>query len=183
MSRHARILFGIALVAVVFAGVVLVSSALADIGVIRRVAASFQGDDVVLVTNRTNRPIVTASRMMPGDQVRGSIKVGNFGDDPGVLWVKPRKQRDMLSMYGVALSKRLMLRIVSLSKPRGTVWLGYVRDLRRARLGVLKPSQVKRYRFIVQFRVRPPARGAMSESLFMRATYKTDWVFRLTPKR
>lgn len=183
MSYRLKTFFAVLLVAVAIAGVVLVSSALADIGVIRRVAASFRGDDVVLITSRTNRPIIQAERMQPGDKVRGSIKVGNFGDDPAILWVKPRKQRDILSMYRVALSKRLMLRIVSLTRPRRTVWRGYVRDLGRVRIGVLKPGQVRRYRFVVEFRVRPPVRSGLHENLFMRGTYKTDWVFQLTPKR
>jgi len=171
------------LLALAFAGAVLVSTALAEMGAIQRVAATFKGHDVVLVTNRTNMPIVTAERMMPGETVRGSIKVGNFGDHAGILWVKPRRQADTVGIFGGRLSQRLMLRIVRLSRPRGTVWRGYVRELGRVKLGLLRPGEVRRFRFIVQFRVRPPARSRLSESLFMRSTYKTDWVFQLTPKR
>jgi len=183
MSRAMRRLSVLLLVALVFAGVVLVSSALADIGAIRRVGAMFKGNDLVLVTSRTNLPILRAERMLPGQKARGAIKVGNFGDDPGELWVRPRRQVDTKGIYGGELSQRLILRIVSLSPPKGTVWRGYVRDMGRVRLGTLRPGQVRRFRFVVQFRVRPPVRSALRPNLFMKATYKTDWVFRLMPKR
>jgi hypothetical protein len=171
------------LLALAFAGAVLVSTALAEMSAIQRVGAMFKGSDVVLVTNRTNLPIVRAERMLPGQTARGSIKVGNFGDDPGTLWVKPRRQVDTVGIFGGELSQRLMLRIVSLSRPKGTAWRGYVREMGRVKLGVLRPGQVRRFRFIVQFRVRPPARSGLHENLFMKSTYKTDWVFQLTPKR
>lgn len=184
MGPRARILVAALLVAVALVGVVLVSSALAEIAAVKRVAASFSGNDLVLVTNRTNKPIVTADRMLPYQKVRGTVRLANRGRDPGVLWVKPRRQSDIESIYGGRLSKRLILRIVRLTYPRGTVWQGYVRSLGRGvKLGILKPGQVARYRFVVQFRPRPPLRVPQGASFYMKGTYKTDWVFTLRPKR
>lgn len=170
------------LFAILFAGVVLVSNALADIS---SVTDLFASRDVVLVTNRTNIPIATADRMMPGDRARGVIKVGNFGTKKGVLYVRPRRVVDKPGPRGGHLSWRLVLRIQELRKngTTRTVWRGYVTELKRARIGTLKPGQIRRYRFTVQFRMRPPARSTLSASVLMGARYKTDWVFVLKPKR
>ena len=63
------------------------------------------------------------------------------------------------------------------------MWRGYVTELKRVRIGTLKPGQIRRYRFTVQFRMRPPARSTLNPTVLMGASYKTDWVFVLKPKR
>jgi hypothetical protein len=167
---------------VLFAGVVLVSNAMADIS---SVTDLFADRDVVLVTNRTNVPIVTAERMMPGDSARGVIKVGNFGTKTGVLYVRPRRVVDNPGPRGAHLAWRLVLRIQEIRKngTTRTVWRGYVTELTKVRIGTLKSGQVRRYRFTVKFRVRPPARSNLDPTLFMGARFKTDWVFVLKPRR
>lgn len=170
------------MLAVLFLGAVLVSNAVADISSITDL---FADRDVVLVTNRTNLPIVTAKRMLPGDKARGVIKVGNFGSKRGVLYVRPRRVVDEPGPRGGRLSWRLLLRIQEIRSDGSTrtAWYGYITELTRVRIGTLKPGQVRRYRFTVQFRVRPPARSSLNPNLFMAASFKTDWVFVLKPKR
>jgi hypothetical protein len=173
----------VALLTVLFGGVVLVSSALADIS---SVTDLFAGSDVVLITSKTNLPIATADRMLPGDRARGVIKVGNFGTRTGVLYVKPRRIVDKPGPRGGHLSWRLTLRIQELRADgtTRTAWFGHVTELtRRVRIGTLKPGTTRRYRFTVHYRMWPPARSAVSPELLMGASYKTDWVFVLKPKR
>ncbi len=39
-----------------------------------------------------------------------------------------------------------------------------------------------RYRFVVRFVTRPPARGCRIDSLFMGSRYTTDFVLKLVPR-
>jgi hypothetical protein len=170
---------------VLAAGVVLVSTALAGIGAVNDVTRLFAGSKVVLITDRTNLPIVKAERMLPGDRAAGVIKVGNFGTRPGVLYAKPRRVADKAGPNGGHLSWRLMLRVQELKKGgrTRTVWYGRIDDFKRVRLGVLKAGKTKRYRFTAHFRMRPPVKSTLSANLLMGSSFKTDWVFELKPKR
>jgi len=167
------------------AGVVLVSTALAGIGAVKQVAKQFAPRKLVLVSSRVGRPIVTAERMVPGDRTRGFVKVKNKGTASGVLYVRRRRSANTLGLGDGRLSDKLFLTIyrVGRHKGPGRLWRGYLGSMGRVRIGVLKPGEVRRYRFVVQFRTRPPLRGAQVDNLYMGSRYTTDFVIRLVPRR
>lgn len=165
------------------ASLALVATALADLGAVRDLPKRF-ADKPAISNSRSGRFIVRAERMTPGKTVRGQVRIVNKGGRAGVLYVSPRNQYDKPGPYGALLSTKLYLRIRQMGRHGArTVWRGYLSGMERVRLGVLSPGAVRDYRFVVTFRMHPPARQALTDNDFQRSRFTTDFVWRIVPLR
>lgn len=160
------------------------SQALADLGAVRDVAKTFS-DAPTVKNGRAGSWIVRGDHMVPGQRVRGRVRIKNGGRRTGVLYVRPRRALDTPGPGGAPLSTRLLLAIRRIDRRGGlhTVWKGYLSEMGKVRVGVLRPGAVRRYRFVVLFRVRPPARGSFRDNAFQDSRFATDFVWQLVPLR
>lgn len=170
----------IAVAATLAASLALVGTALADLGAVKQLPRTFAGDPV-LTNSRGGRFIVRGDRMVPGQKVRGQVRIANRGARTGVLYVRLRRPNDTPGAGGAALSSRLLLAIRRVDR-RGhlhTVWKGYLGSMGRVRVAVLRPGAVRRYRFVVRFRVHRPARGVFTDNDFQGSRFTTDFAWQL----
>lgn len=181
VKRTLRLLLAAATLA---GSLVLVGTALADLGALKDLPRQF-AEGPVIVNSKAGRFIVRGERMVPGDKVRGQVRIANKGTRPGVLYVRPRGALDRPGPWRAPLSSRLLLAIRRVDRHGGlhTVWRGYLQGMGRVRVGVLKPGAARRYRFVVLFRVRPPARGVYRGNAFQRSSFETDFVWQLVAVR
>jgi hypothetical protein len=175
------LVFALALLA---GGALFVSAALADLGAVKQLPQTF-ADQPVLTNSRAGRFIVRADGMVPGQRARGQVRVANRGKQTGVLYVRLRRPKDTAGIGGAELSAKLLLAIrrVDHNGNLRTVWKGYLGAMDRVRVAVLRPGAVRRYRFVVRFRVHPPARGYFSDNDFQGSRFSTDFVWELVPVR
>ncbi len=171
-------------VATLAASLVMVGTALADLGAVEELPRLFT-DRPVLANSKAGRFVVCGERMVPGQKVRGQVRIANKGTRTGVLYVRPRGALDRPGPGRAPLSSRLILAIRRIDRRGGlhTVWRGFLGDMGRVRVGVLRPGAVRRYRFVVQFRVRPPARGVYLDNAFRQSSFTTDFVWQLVAVR
>jgi len=171
----------VGLVAVILAAsLALVATALADLGAVTQLPKTF-ADKPVLTNSRAGRFIVRAERMVPGQKARGQVRVANKGTETGVLYVRLSRSRDVRGVGRAKLSAKLLLAIRRVDRHGNlrTVWKGYLGAMDRVRVGVLRPGAVRRYRFVVRFRVHPPALGCFSDNDFQGSRFTTDFVWEL----
>ncbi len=102
-----------------------------------------------------------------------------------MLYVRPRNAVDTPGFWGGELSQKLVLTIrrIDRSGSLHTVWKGHLSAMGKVRLAVLRPGAVRRYRFVVRFQMRPPARGYVVANRFQRSRFTTDFVWQLVPLR
>jgi hypothetical protein len=162
------------------ASLILVATALAGLGAVKELSQTF-ADKPVLVNSRAGRFIVRGDHLVPGQKVRGQVRVANKGKQRGVLYVRLRRPRDEAGLRGADLSAKLLLAIRRVDR-RGhlhTVWKGYLGAMDPVRVAVLRPGAVRRYRFVVRFRIHPPARGFFSDNDYQGSRFTTDFVWEL----
>lgn len=166
------------------ASLVLVATALADLQPVKDLPKMF-ADKPVLANSRAGRFIVRGEDMVPGDKVRGQVRITNKGTLTSVLYVRPRNALDEPGPRRGPLSTKLLLAIRRIDRRRKahTIWKGYLESMGKVRVGVLKPGAVRRYRFVVTFRVRPPARGYFTDDHFQGSRFTTDFVWQFVPKK
>jgi hypothetical protein len=166
------------------AGTLLVSTALADLHAVRDLSKTFASKPV-LVNSRAGRFVVRGVHMMPGQTVRGRVRIRNKGTKAGVLYVRPRRQLDTPGFSGGELSGKLLLTIkrVGRNGRLRTVWRGYLSGMGKVRLGLLQPGSVRRYRFIVYYNPGLPARGVLDAEHFEGSRFTTDFVWTLVSVR
>jgi hypothetical protein len=179
--RHTARLIVVA--AILAASLVLVASALADLGAVRGLPRMF-ADKPAISNSRSGTFIVRADRMTPGKSVRGSVRIVNKGGAAGVLYVSPRNQLDKPGPYGAELSTKLYLTIRVVGRHgTTTLWRGYLSGMGKVRLGVLRRGVARTYRFIVTFRMHPPARQVLTDNDFQKSRFTTDFVWKIVPLR
>lgn len=168
--------------ATIVSALVLVTSAMADLGSLERLAQLFEGQPII-VNSRAGEYIVRGRNLAPGQKVRGEVRVRNRGKGVGILYVRPRRPVDVPGPWGGELSQKLVLTIrrVDRNGDAHTVWRGHLAAMGRVRLGVMKPGAVRRYRFVVSFQMRPPARGYVVADQYQLSRFRTAFRWQLVP--
>lgn len=166
------------------ASLILVTTALAGLGEVKELSETF-ADKPRLTNSRSGRFIVRGDHLLPGQKVRGQVRIANKGKQRGVLYVRLRRPLDEPGLRGAELSGKLLLAIRRVDR-RGrlhTVWKGYLGAIDRVRVAVLRPGAVRRYRFVVRFRVHPPARWFFSDNDYQGSRFTTNFVWELVDLR
>ena len=177
-----RTLTALLAVAMLVTGLALTSTALADLTSLERLAELFEGQPLI-VNSKAGEYIVRGKNLVPGQKVRGQVRIKNEGKGMGVLYVRPRRLVDTPGPWGGELSQKLVLTIRRIDR-RGnahTVWRGHLAAMGKVRLAVLKPGAVRRYRFVVSFQLRPPARGYVVANSYQLSRFRTAFVWQLVP--
>jgi hypothetical protein len=164
------------------AAMVLTSTALADLTSLERLAELFEGQPII-VNSKAGEYIVRGENLVPGQKVRGQVRIKNKGRGVGILYVRPRRAVDTPGPWGGELSQKLVLTIRRINRDGSlhTVWRGHLATMGRVRLAVLRPGAVRRYRFVVAFQMRPPARGYVVANSYQLSRFKTAFVWQLVP--
>lgn len=181
-SRAGLVLRALIAAATVVAGLVLVTSAMADLSREERFALLYDGQPLI-VNSKAGDAIVKGRNLAPGQRVRGQVRIKNKGQGAGVLYVRLRRPIDQPGPWGGELSQNLLLTIRRIDRGGSlhTVWKGHLGAMGKVKLAVLRPGAVRRYRFVVQFRVRPPARGYFVANRFQLSRFTTAFVWQLVP--
>jgi hypothetical protein len=168
--------------ATIVCALVLVTNAMADLSSLERLARLFDGQPII-VNSKAGTYIVRGKNLVPGQRVRGQVRIKNRGKGVGILYVRPRRAVDTLGAGGGALSEKLVLTIRRINRNGSmhTVWRGHLSTMGRVKVAVMKPGAVRRYRFIVSFRVRPPARAYAVDNQYQLSRFKTEFVWQLAP--
>ncbi len=171
--------------AILICALMLVTTALAGLTAAEQELAELFSGQPIIVNSDAGDFILRGRNLVPGQKVRGQVRVKNRGKGVGVLYARLRNPRDTPGRYHGELSQTLVLTIrrVNRNGSLHTVWKGHLGTMGRVRLGVLKPGTVRRYRFVVRFRVRTPARGYRSANLYQGSRFSTDFVWTLVPLR
>ena len=177
-----RTLTALLAAAMLVAGLALTSTALADLTSLERLAELFGGQPL-LVNSKAGEYIVRGKNLVPGQIVRGRVRIKNKGKGVGVLYVRPRRPLDTPGPWGGELSQKLVLTIrrIDRSGNAHTVWKGHLSAMGKVRLAVLRPGAVRRYLFVVAFQMRPPARGYAVANRYQLSRFKTAFVWQLVP--
>ena len=104
-----------------------------------------------LVNSRRGHAIVSDGRSVPGARARGTVRIGNRGDEPLRLWLIRRGLRSPPNSHGERLAPRLKLTVKRLGPSPSVIHRGSVATLGQARAGRLRPGASHRYRFAVRF--------------------------------
>jgi len=181
-ARAGLVLRALIAAATVVAGLVLVTSAMADLSREERFALLYEGQPLI-VNSKAGESIVRGRNLVPGERVRGQVRIKNKGRGAGILYVRLRRPIDTPGPWGGLLSQNLVLTIRRIDRGGSlhTVWKGHLGAMGKVKLAVLRPGAVRRYRFIVQFRVRLPARGYFVANRFARSRFTTAFVWQLVP--
>jgi hypothetical protein len=181
-STLRRTLRGAVAAATLAAALALTSTALADLTSLERLAELFEGQPII-VNSKAGEYIVRGKNLVPGQKVRGEVRIKNKGKGVGILYVRPRRRLDTPGPWGGELSQKLVLTIRRIDRNGGlhTVWKGHLAAMGRVRLAVLRPGAVRRYRFVVRFQIRPPARGYAVANQYQLSRFKTAFVWQLVP--
>ena len=164
------------------AALVLTSTAFADLTSLERLAELFEGQPII-VNSRAGEYIVRGKNLVPGQKVRGQVRIKNKGSGVGILYVRPKRPVDTPGPWGGELSQKLVLTIrrIDASGKLHTVWQGHLAAMGKVRLAVLKPGAVRRYRFVVRFQMRPPARSYAVANSYQLSRFKTAFFWQLVP--
>jgi Ca2+-binding RTX toxin-like protein len=85
--------------------------------------------------------------MAPGDAARGSVRIGDTGSGPGLLWLSPRNLTQ--AGDGAALARALRLRVMDVtSGSDAVVYQGSLAAFSPRKLIVLGPGDARTYRFV-----------------------------------
>jgi len=168
--------------ATIVSALVLVTSAMADLASLERLARLFEGQPII-VNSKAGEYIVRGKNLVPGQKVRGQVRIKNKGKGVGILYVRPRRPVDIPGPRGGELSQKLVLTIRRIDRNGNahTVWRGHLATMGRVRLAVLKPGAVRRYRFVVSFQMRPPARGYAVANQYQLSRFRTAFRWQLVP--
>jgi hypothetical protein len=168
--------------ATIVSALFLATNAMADLSSLERLAELFEGQPII-VNSKAGEYIVRGENLVPGQKVRGEVRIKNKGKGVGVLYVRPRRGLDTPGPWGGELSQKLVLTIRRIDRNGGlhTVWKGHLAAMGRVRLAVLRPGAVRRYRFVVRFQIRPPARGYVVANQYQLSRFKTAFVWQLVP--
>jgi hypothetical protein len=171
--------------ATVVGGLLLVTTAMADLTAAEEDLTRLFAEQPIIVDGKAGRPILRGRNLVPGQKVRGQLRIWNRGKVAGVLYVRPRGSLDTPGPYRGELSQKLVLKIrrVNRNGHLHTVWKGHLATMGKVRLAVLQPGKVRRYRFVVRFQVRPPARSNLSADHYQGSRFTTDFVWTLVPLR
>jgi len=184
-SKMSVILRAMVAAATLAGALVLVTTALADLTAAEEDLARLFAGQPIIANSDAGDYIVRGKDLVPGQAVRGQVRIKNTGKGVGVLYVRPRASLDTPGPYHGELSQKLVLTIRRLDRDDRphTVWKGHLGAMGKVRLDVLKPGAVRRYRFVVRFQTRPPARAYSNDNRFRGSRFTTNFVWTLVPLR
>lgn len=143
-----------------------------------------KGSDLGLATSARGRPILTASRLVPGTTATGQIKVRNTGASTLTLQLVQRRLADQPGPNGGKLSDALQVHVVQVrpgrkaNKPR-PAYAGPVAAMRQIRLKKLAPNSKRTYEFVVKMADNGiPSSPTGGDNVYQGAAASVDFVWR-----
>jgi hypothetical protein len=128
---------------------------------------------LVLTNSREGAAILGASGMRPGDQVTGSVRIGNAGTVAAALALQASGQSEVAGVAGGHLWTRLQLAITDVTDAQNpaAVYAGSLTSMGQLALGALPAGQEREYRFVAVLPSSDPAtdnsyQGAQLSALF-----------------
>jgi len=181
-SKTGLVLRALIAAATTVVALALVTTALADLSRVDKFALLYEGQPLI-VNSKAGESIVRGRDLVPGQKVRGQVRIKNKGTGAGVLYVRLRRPIDTPGPWGGELSQKLVLTIRRIDRGGSlhTVWRGHLSAMGKVRLAVLRPGAVRRYRFIVSFQMRPPARGHAVANQYQLSRFRTAFRWQLVP--
>ncbi len=181
-SRTGLVLRALIAAATIVVALALATTAMADLSREDRFALLYEGQPLI-VNSKAGEYIVRGKNLAPGQKVRGQVRIKNKGKGAGVLYVRLRRPVDTPGPWRGELSQKLVLTIrrIDGNGSLHTVWKGHLAAMGRVRLAVLRPGAVRRYRFIVSFQMRPPARGYAVANQYQLSRFRTAFRWQLVP--
>ncbi len=171
LSRHSVTVVLAVAVVLVLLGTVAYASVLPSRGTAARGLRLHSG--VRIGDSRGSGPIVSMRGMVPGDHVRGVVRIRNKGRVSARFSLGVARLKEARGAGGGRLSRRLVLTVKLLRRHHRArlVYRGPLWKLRRAKLGVFRPGERRTYRFRVVF----PSRGANSDNRLMGASARLSF--------
>lgn len=127
---------------------------------------------LALSNSRSGAAIFAADHLRPGDQVSGTLTLGNTGDRAGRLLLSRTGLTDSLGRGGARLSDVLTLRVEDVTSGTPTdVVAGTLAGLQNVLLRDLPGGASRTYRFVVAW----PDRGPGADNAFMGASVRMDY--------
>ena len=115
------------------------------------VAALDDSSGALLISNsRAGEAVFEAGAMAPGQSVAGTVRIGNAGERAGRFSVGVTGVRDTLGPYGGALSERVQLSLLDVSRGE-PVFYGAPAELPTADLGTFAAGAQRDYKLTATF--------------------------------
>lgn len=114
---------------------------------------TFTSGVLTQTNNKDNTAILTAERMVPGDERTGEVKIENTGDVSGVFSLSSKAGTNEAGPNGGQLADVLRLKVDDVTGTRArTLYDGkYTTRLTNVAAGEIKGGSSRRYRFTVKF--------------------------------
>ena len=107
---------------------------------------------VDMTNSRNGKPILPRSSLVPGESVRGYLRIRNTGSVPARVTLTAPKVRDWRGAGGAKLSSALRLQVVDVTRPpHMAVYRGFVGDRRDVNVGDFRVGESRRFRFRIYF--------------------------------
>ena len=129
---------------------------------------SHRSGKVRIKNSRGGDALVGMRGMLPGDQVAGTVDIGNASKARARFYLGLSRLVETTGVGGGRLSYRLMLTVKRLSTTRRPelIYSGPLRQMPLIKLGKFKPRETRTYRFAVLF----PAGGTSTDDRFQQAS-------------
>jgi hypothetical protein len=145
-----------------------------------RLGAMTASGGVRLESPQDGLAVLTASRMLPGDAVSGTVALANTGDAAGDLRLTRSAIRDALGAGGGRLSAALVVRVDDVTGGAALpVFAGALDQLDVLALGPLAPGERRAYRITATLPDRGLPAGPLSgDNALQGASMQVDWTWR-----